>query len=109
MPYRVRITRSAARDIDAIATYLNAEAGHSVAVRWLIAMEKAIQSLVTQPKRGANPRDIAKLSAIERKQLLVDNYRIIYQVSKNDVLVEMVIDGRRNVYAAFRQRMHSSS
>ncbi|MBT8140673.1 MAG: type II toxin-antitoxin system RelE/ParE family toxin [Gammaproteobacteria bacterium] len=107
MHYRVRITRSAARDIDAIAAYLNREAGHGVALQWLEAIEKAIQSLATHPQRGANPKDIARLSAIARKQLLVDKYRVIYQISKADVCVEMVVDARRNVYAAFSQRMRS--
>ena len=108
MQYRVRITHSAARDINAIAAYLNREAGHGVAGQWIIAIEKAIGSLATQPQRGANPKDIDRLSAIARKQLLLDKYRIIYQISKTDVLVEMVIDGRRNVYAAFLQRMRSN-
>ena len=55
MPYLVRLSDGAARDLEWLRTYLNQHAGSRHAIRLLERMEAAFESLAESSAKGALP------------------------------------------------------
>jgi plasmid stabilization system protein ParE len=66
---------------------------------------KACDSLSQNPERGNVPSEIEGLSEMLCRQIVIKNYRIIYQVIGKVVIIHGIIDGRRNIRETMRQRL----
>ena len=79
-PYRVLFKSSVAKDLSAIPR-----------PQVLLILER-IQSLAQDPR----PRGCEKLSGLDRYRLRHGSYRIIYEISDDDVVVLVVKIGHRS-------------
>jgi toxin ParE1/3/4 len=67
-------------------------------------LSKACDSLSQNPERGNVPFEIEDLSEMLCRQIVIKNYRIIFQVTGKVVINHGIIDGRRNIRETMRQR-----
>jgi toxin ParE1/3/4 len=68
-------------------------------------LRKACGSLSENPERGHTPHELSKIDQFEYRQIVVKNYRIIYQVAEPNVFIFGIIHGSRNIEAVIRQRI----
>jgi plasmid stabilization system protein ParE len=98
MDFRVEITPQAERDAEAILEWLLAEGAGDSAIRWFLALEDAIASLASFPKRCPIAPENHEFS-FEVRQLLYGRkphvYRILFNTSADVVVVLHIRHGRR--------------
>ena len=68
-------------------------------------LSQACANLSQHPERGHIPNEFKGLSETLCRQIVIKNYRIIYQIIGNVVIIHGVIDGRRNIRETMRQRV----
>ena len=105
MPYTVILLEEAIRDIEAIYRYIRKSGNKKAAKDMVQNIRKACNSLSENPERGHIPHELSKIDQFEYRQIVVKNYRIIYQVAKPNVFIFGIIHGSRNIEEVLRQRI----
>ncbi len=68
-------------------------------------LEDTCEKLESYPDRGHVPRELERLAMIQYLEVHFKPYRIIYEISKKDVFIHCIIDGRRDIESVLRQRL----
>ena len=68
-------------------------------------LSKACDSLPQNPELGNVPSEMEALSEMQCRQIVIKNFRIIYQVIGKIVIIHGIIDGNRNIREVMRQRL----
>ena len=105
MARRVRWTRTAADDLEEIADYI-AEDAPGAAARFVHKLRSAARSLNEMPERG---RRVPVLEPLELRELILGNYRLIYRVDPEAVVIVTIVHGARDLAALWERRQLSSS
>ena len=66
---------------------------------------EAVDSLKSFPERGSHPKELAVLGIKEYRQVLFKPYRVIYRVTGRQVIVYLVVDGRRDMQSLLARRL----
>jgi addiction module RelE/StbE family toxin len=104
MKYTVEFTAGARQDLLKLHRYI-AKAGRPQTANQLIDdISKACKALSENPERGHIPSEIEGLTNFVCRQIVIKNYRIVYQILGKVVVIFGVIDGRRNFRDVMRQR-----
>jgi len=93
--YRVIFSRYAENDLLEIIDYfynINIKYAQDV----LLNIETKIKGLNIYPERGRIVPELEKQSIVDYRELIEDNYRIIYSIQNKEVTVHSIIDARRN-------------
>lgn len=105
MPFRVRLTNDAGRDlrdiVDYVATPRDASAAHHV----LDQIERILSTLAESPERGTYPQELLALGIHEFREIFFKPYRVVYRVADRDVFVLVVADGRRDFRTLLSRRL----
>ena len=105
MSYAVEFTTGAKQDLLKIYRYIKAN-GKPETAKWLLEiLTEACDSLSQNPERGHVPSELEGLSEMLCRQIVIKKYRIIYQVIGKVVIIQGIIDGRRNIRETMRQRV----
>lgn len=107
-PYRVLLTRGAEEDIEAIYDYIAEFDDPANADYVLDQLTAAAEKLALMPERGSYPKELIALGIREYRQVNFKPYRLIYRVASNDVIVYMVVDGRRDMQSLLERRLLSA-
>jgi toxin ParE1/3/4 len=91
--HRVELTAAAAADIAGTADQIAAD-NPIASVRWEARIEQLISGLQTMPRAHATIPEAAELG-VDYREKLFGNYRIIYQIAGDRVVVLRVIHGAR--------------
>jgi toxin ParE1/3/4 len=105
MPFEVFLTEDADRDLQDIYTYVAEHDSPGKADALLTRIEEVIETLATQPNRGAFPRELSALGIRDYRQLLYKPYRIIYRVLDKRVYLYLIADGQRDLQTLLTQRL----
>jgi toxin ParE1/3/4 len=105
MIFDVEFTPGARQDLLKIYRYIKADGRPETAKRLLETLFQACDSLSHNPERGHVPYELEGLSEMLCRQIVIKNYRIIYQIIGKAVIIHGIIDGRRNIRETIRQRM----
>ncbi len=105
MPFTVRLTASAARDLEGIHGYIARHDSPQKAEYVLDRMEKVFGSLSEYPERGSYPGELLALGIREYREVFFKPYRIIYRVLGETVHVLVIADGRRDMQALLQRRL----
>jgi len=133
MSYKVLLTHSAERDLEAIYDYIaendtqaNANyvldklAGKPASLSPTLSRTRAreqtnrcanftlsevAESLAAFPERGSYPKELLALGIREYRQAHFKPYRLIYRVSGKQVIVYIIADGRRDMQTLLTRRM----
>ena len=94
--YKVVFSRYAEDDLlEIIDYYLTINQQYSK--KLLDTIEGRIKELKKLPERGRVVPELERQNINEYRELLEGNYRIIYAIQSDTVIVHTIIDGRRNI------------
>jgi toxin ParE1/3/4 len=66
---------------------------------------EVVESLSQFPERGSYPKELAALGIKEYRQTFFKPYRMIYRVIGNQVMIYLIIDGRRDMQSVLERRL----
>jgi toxin ParE1/3/4 len=92
---QVIVSRFAEDDLDEIAAYY-ASLSPSYVRKTVQQFEDNVMSLKENPLRGRVVPELEKFGYTRYRELIQGNYRIVYEVANDTVIVHVVIDGRRD-------------
>ncbi len=105
MTYTVEFSTGAKQDLFKIYRYIKDTGKPETAKNFAAQIKKACLSLSENPERGHFPQELNGLSGMLCRQIVLKNYRIIYQVLGKVVVISGIIDGRRQIREVMRQRV----
>ena len=103
--YHVTLTEYAFDDLDAIAGYIAYYGSVEDAVRLLDKIDERIVQLERFPMRGSVPKELQDVGRNDYRQSVIGSYRIFYRVDGNEVTVNLIADGRRDMQELLRLRL----
>ena len=95
---RVVIAEKAEDDLARIYAYLKNHYDPETAEHFRIRAEKALKQLGQQPELGPHPGWATSHQQLRFWVVSRTNYIIYYQAQRNQVSIERVLDGRRDVH-----------
>lgn len=90
---KIEWTRSAARDVRNVKYYVALDS-ESYAERLVQKIVGAVEKVAVFPRAG---RKVPEADAENIREILYRNYRIIYRIERDRILVLMVIHGARDL------------
>ena len=105
MSYKVLLTHSAERDLEAIYDYIAENDTQASANHVLDKLMEVAESLAAYPERGSYPKELLALGIREYRQALFKPYRLIYRVRGKQVIIYIIADGRRDMQTLLTRRM----
>lgn len=105
MKYSVEFTTGAKQDLFKIYRYIKEAGRPETAKKFSDQIAEICSSLAENPERGHIPIELEGLSDMLCRQLVFKNHRIIYEIIGNIVIIQGIIDGRRNISEVLRQRV----
>ena len=103
-PREIRWTRTAQRDLSAIAGYI-AEDSIDNAIAVLERLENRAETLSQSPERGRVVPELRVIDVYHYRELIERPWRIIYRIEGDAVLVMAVLDGRRDLQSLLLERL----
>ncbi len=103
--YEVLITHGAEQDLESIYDYIAESDGVINADYVLDQLMKVVNGLARFPDRGNVPRELAALGIKEYRQIAFKPYRVIYRVINAQVIIYLIVDGRRNMQSVLARRL----
>ena len=105
MSYKVLLTHSAERDLEAIYDYIAENDTQANANYVLDKLLEVAETLASYPERGSYPKELLSVGIREYRQAHFKPYRLIYRVSGKQVIVYIIADGRRDMQTLLTRRM----
>ena len=103
--FRVLLTAGAERDLEALYDYVVRSDGVPQAHRLLDRLMETVDSLVQFPERGSHPKELIALGIREYRQIQFKPCRVIYRVVDRQVIVYLIVDGRRDLQSLLARRL----
>lgn len=103
--YRVRIIEDAEQDLIDIYTYVAANDSVEKADYLLEQLESLCLSLDKLPDRGHVPPELERIGVTAYREVHFKPYRVLYQITGQDVDIHCVLDGRRDMLALLERRL----
>ena len=105
MSYSVRITSAAWRDLEDIHDWIAENDSVENAGYVLDKLWEAAEGIASMPHRGSRPRELPLGMEAEYRQVFFKPYRVIYEVRRNEVVIHLIADGRRNLHSLLLRRL----
>lgn len=105
MIFNLLISIEAERDLLDLYNYVAVYDAPEKALQLLTRIENTISNLDTMPYRGHCPPELERIGVMEFREIFFKPYRIIYEISGNDVVVHCVLDGRRDMADLLQERL----
>jgi toxin ParE1/3/4 len=103
--FPVRITSAAWRDLEEICTWIAEHDSPGKAVHVLDRLMTVADSIAKLPHRGSRPDELPPGLEAEYRQVFFKPYRVIYEVLRSEVVIHLVVDGRRNLRTLLMRRL----
>lgn len=103
--YEVLLTHGAEQDLEAIHGYITGADCLASANRVLDQVMAAVEGLAQFPERGSYPRELLALGIKEYRQTAFKPYRVIYRVVGHQVVIYLIVDGRRDMPSVLARRL----
>ncbi|MCB1909567.1 MAG: type II toxin-antitoxin system RelE/ParE family toxin [Rhodocyclaceae bacterium] len=103
--YEVLLTQGAEQDLEAIYDYIAEFDGPINADYVLDRLVEVVDSLSQFPERGDYPRELVALGIKEYRQTAFKPYRMIYRVHGREVIIYLIVDGRRDMQSVLARRL----
>jgi toxin ParE1/3/4 len=94
--YKTVLSRYAEDDLEEILDYYFSR-NVEYARKLLDLFELRIEKLKELPERGRIVPELEKQNILEYRELIEGNYRIIYAIEDNRVIIHCIVDSRRNL------------
>lgn len=64
-----------------------------------------VQGLAQFPERGSCPKELVALGIKDYRQTAFKPYRVIYRVLAHQVVIYLIVDGRRDMQSVLARRL----
>jgi len=105
MPLGVLLTDDAKRDLEDICGYIAEHDSITHAERVADRILNLAKALAEFPERGSLPRELAALGLMRYRQVIHHPWRVIYAMERENILIHLIADGRRNMSSLLTQRL----
>jgi plasmid stabilization system protein ParE len=105
---KLLLSKKAEEDLAGIYSYLLTNAGTATAERFRSDTERALFLLARHPEIGPHPGWATRHRSLRFWLISRTNFVIYYEKRENDVSVERVLDGRRDVYRIIEMGLEES-
>jgi toxin ParE1/3/4 len=103
--FEVLLTDSDERDLESIYTYI-AESDCVANAEYVLDQLLAVTERLSRfPERGNHPRELAALGMKEYRQVSFKPYRVIYRIVGPQVIIYLIVDGRRAMQSLLTRRL----
>jgi toxin ParE1/3/4 len=103
--YEVLLTRGAEQDLESIYDCIAEFDCVSSANHVLDELMEVVQGLAQFPERGSYPKELVALGIKDYRQTAFKPYRVIYRVMGNQVVIYLIVDGRRDMQSVLARRL----
>lgn len=105
MRYEVVLTSDAESDLEHIYRYIAEHDSKASADYVLERLLEVSDSLAAYPERGSIPKELRSLGMAEYRQVFFKPYRLVYRVHASQVVIYLIVDGRRDMQSLLARRM----
>ena len=106
--YEVLLTQSAEQDLESIHDYIAEFDCLANANYVLDQLMETAADLTKHPERGSYPKELLALGIKEYRQTSFKPYRVIYRVIGRQVIIYLIVDGRRDLQSVLARRLLTS-
>ena len=103
--FEVLLTQGAEQDLEAIHDYICEFDCVANANHVLDHLMDMAQSLSRFPERGSHPKELIGLGIKEYRQIFFKPYRVMYRLRESQVLIYLIVDGRRDMQSLLARRL----
>jgi toxin ParE1/3/4 len=103
--FQVVFTEDAEYDLEDIVVYMAMHDSPRAAQHVLTRILEMAASLTAEPTRGTTPKELRGLGDQEFRQVLFKPYRLIYRVIAEQVVIYVIVDGRRDMQSLLARRL----
>lgn len=103
--YEVLLTQGAEQDLEALHDYICAFDSVANADYVLDRLMQVVEGLAQFPERGSYPKELVALGIKDYRQTVFKPYRVIYRVLGSQVVIYLIVDGRRNMQSVLARRL----
>jgi toxin ParE1/3/4 len=103
--FQVLLTEGAEQDLESIYDHISEFDCMANANFVLDKLLKVVESLSKFPERGTYPRELVALGIKEYRQAAFKPYRLIYRVAGRQVVIYLIVDGRRDMQSVLARRL----
>ena len=103
--YEVLLTRGAEHDLESIHDDIAESDCVANANRVLDRLMQVVEGLAQFPERGSYPKEVAALGIKEYRQTAFKPYRVIYRIVGNQLVIHLIVDGRRDMQSVLARRL----
>jgi toxin ParE1/3/4 len=103
--HAVLLTQGAEQDLESIHDYLSEFDRVANANHVLDRLMEVVKGLAQFPERGSYPKELVALGIKEYRQTSFRPYRVIYRVVGTQVVIYLIVDGRRDMQSLLARRL----
>lgn len=103
--YDVLLTHGAEQDLESILDHIAEFDCVANANHVLDELMEVIEGLAQFPERGSYPKELLALGIKEYRQTSFKPYRVIYRVVGKQVVIYLIVDGRRDMQSVLARRL----
>ena len=103
--YAVVLTAGAEQDLESLHDYVANAVSVASANRLLDKLMTVVERLSRFPERGDFPRELVALGIREYRQTSFKPYRVIYRIVGNQLVIHLIVDGRRDMQSVLARRL----
>lgn len=103
--YEVLLTQGAELDLESIHNYISEFDCVANANYVLDQLMGVVEGLAQFPERGSYPKELVALGIKEYRQAAFKPYRVIYRVVGSQVVIYLIVDGRRDMQSVLARRL----
>ena len=107
--HEVLLTQGAEQDLESIHDYIAEFDCVANANHVLDQLMEVVEGLAQFPERGSYPKELVALGIKEYRQTALKPYRVIYRVVGNQVVIYLIVDGRRDMQSVLARRLEAPS
>lgn len=103
--YEVLLTQGAEQDLEALHDYICDFDSVANANYLLDRLMQVVEGLAQFPERGSYPKELVALGIKDYRQTAFKPYRVIYRVLGSQVVIYLIVDGRRDMQSVLARRL----
>lgn len=103
--YEVLLTQGPEQDLESIYDYISEFDGVASANHVFDRLMEVVEGLAPFPERGSYPKELVALGMTDYRQTAFKPYRVIYRVLGRQVVIYLIVDGRRDMQSVLARRL----
>lgn len=101
----ILLTEGAEQDLESIYDHISEFDCVANANHVLDRLMEIVEGLAKFPERGSYPKELVALGIKDYRQTAFQPYRVIYRVVGSQVVIYLIVDGRRDMQSVLARRL----